>query len=519
MIGPIDRAAVGGGPFAQTAAQLLDQLPHASSSQLGVLRVLASAIRMRQEEIEHGVVVRRPHRPEEEVTRRSHHEDPPPPPPSSTPSSPRPPLVAQRPADGTIAVVFSAPTEESHANCFLAMPDGALLIGVGSRIQKWYNGEMATLAGGSESGMVNGSGQESRFDGVMGMALLASTGSVVVADQDNHVVRIVDPAGATMTFAGVGGMDEGDEEGVAATASLDFPSDVVIDAVDSSIYVLEEGRGVRIRKLAKSDELGEWRVSTLAGKLEDESHRDGHGANANFGAEAYLSLAPDRALIVGDTYNYALRRVDRDGNVATVAGDGAQGTRDGDCRQAQFGLMYGIAVASDGVIYVAEHKHKAATDEEDPCCRIRQLVRGVVSTLVEWEARDGEEECQLGEIASSMHLDEDNGHLFVCTKIDSMSRVITVSVPTSRERRALRRFPMVRLWALVQRERAWADEEEEDGEMSSPSLSRERRREREALCRLMEVPVVGVFARVLSFCDDPSTDTPATPMWRRIPAQ
>ena len=108
----------------------------------------------------------------------------------------------------------------------------------------------------------------------------------------------------------------------------------------------------------------------------------------------------------------------------------------------------------------------------------------------EEESRDG-----VGEEAAiprplRLALDEHRGLLYV-TATDH--RVRTIAVPTWGEKRAARIFPLVRLWALVQRGRAQLTE----GEAT---------RYREAVRRLMRCPVDGVIHRVLRFAIAPSLE-------------
>jgi len=82
-------------------------------------------------------------------------------------------------------------------------------------------------------------------------------------------------------------------------------------------------------------------------------------------------------------------------------------------------------------------------------------------------------------------------------------RVLTVTVPTLGQRRAALAFPVVRLWALVQRRRATL------AAASSSSSSSSKHgggggglrgaRPRDALWRLTRCAEVAILARVLSF--------------------
>jgi sugar lactone lactonase YvrE len=68
-----------------------------------------------------------------------------------------------------------------------------------------------------------------------------------------------------------------------------------------------------------------------------------------------VALAPDGSLIVADTANQVIRRVDPDGTIATIAGTGARGpavsTRAG---SARFAEPSGVAIDQDGSVLVAD---------------------------------------------------------------------------------------------------------------------------------------------------------------------
>ena len=110
-------------------------------------------------------------------------------------------------------------------------------------------------------------------------------------------------------------------------------------------------------------------VSILAGSGE-QGFADGRGAAALFNEPRGLAIGPDGALFVADCDNHGIRRVDRAGNVTTVAGgpnnvdsdDDEEdeedelmalgyggGFRDGPIASARFHCPFAVAAASDGV--------------------------------------------------------------------------------------------------------------------------------------------------------------------------
>src|SRR5689334_4916059 len=85
-------------------------------------------------------------------------------------------------------------------------------------------------------------------------------------------------------------------------------------------------------------------------------------------------LAVDREgnLYITDAGTYSIYKLSSNGEVSTIAGNpNKSGHRDGPLTEALFGGCYGIAVTSDGSLYVADSPNNV----------IRRISDGVVSTL------------------------------------------------------------------------------------------------------------------------------------------
>jgi len=99
-------------------------------------------------------------------------------------------------------------------------------------------------------------------------------------------------------------------------------------------------------------------VTTLAGAAGDRGYSDGRGDEARFGAGGrvvhYLGLAVDvdGSVVVAD--GRAIRRIQSDGTVTTVAGGSTHGNRDGPAATARFDDAIDVAIDGDGAIYVAD---------------------------------------------------------------------------------------------------------------------------------------------------------------------
>ncbi len=141
-----------------------------------------------------------------------------------------------------------------------------------------------------------------------------SQGNLYIADEGNHRIRMVSPIGRITTIAGFG--DGGlASDGVAAVlAKLNSPGSVAVDA-NGLIYIADTGNH-RIRRIT-SDGV----ITTFAGT----GNRGflGDGTSARFAwFDSPGAVLPDRSgnIYISDTNNNRIRRISPDGYIVTVAG-------------------------------------------------------------------------------------------------------------------------------------------------------------------------------------------------------
>jgi sugar lactone lactonase YvrE len=106
-------------------------------------------------------------------------------------------------------------------------------------------GLVTTLAGSGSFGYSDGTGTAAQFNSPTGIAVDAS-GNVYVADQFNHRIRKITPAGMVTTLAGSDSY--GSSNGIGTAASFDFPYGVAVDASEN-VYVTD-WRGNMVRKIS-----------------------------------------------------------------------------------------------------------------------------------------------------------------------------------------------------------------------------------------------------------------------------
>jgi DNA-binding beta-propeller fold protein YncE len=162
-----------------------------------------------------------------------------------------------------------------------------------------------------------------------------------------------------------------EQEGVPAVqAKLRGPFGV--DFNRSGEMFLVELAGGRVLKV---DTAG--RLTRLAGTGEKGDQGDGGpGLQAVFNGMHSLVVAPDGALLLADTWNNRVRRLDpATGRVTALAGTGEKGDAgDGPATQAKFGGIYCISLDPAG-------KRLYLTDLDNRRIRMLDLASGLVSTV------------------------------------------------------------------------------------------------------------------------------------------
>ncbi len=95
-----------------------------------------------------------------------------------------------------------------------------------------------------------------------------------------------------------------------------------------------------------------WYVTTIAGG--SRGYNDATGADAQFDKPSGMAMADDGSLYVTDSLNHRIRKINpATGAVSTIAGGGTE-AGDTTLAKSQFSQPFGIAVASNDVLYVAD---------------------------------------------------------------------------------------------------------------------------------------------------------------------
>ena len=208
-------------------------------------------------------------------------------------------------------------------------------------------GVVSTLAGmAGVIGSTDATGAAASFFLPRGVAT-DSAGNVYVADTSNHTIRKITPAGAVTTLAGTAGTT-GSTDATGTAARFHFPRDVATDGT-GNVYVAELSNNT-VRKITPAAV-----VTTLAGTAGSVGSADGTGAAASFNFPSGVATDSAGNVYVADTNNNTVRKITPAGVVTTLAGTaGVIGSTDATGAAASFNSPFGVAFDSTGNAYVAD---------------------------------------------------------------------------------------------------------------------------------------------------------------------
>ena len=213
-------------------------------------------------------------------------------------------------------------------------------------------GIISTVAGTGESGYGGDGGPATRAQlREPNDCFLDGRGGLLIADvQDQRIRRLDLASGVITTFAGNGAKERSGDGRFALEASILGARAVCMDGAGNTYIAEREGNGIR-----KVDAHGV--MSTLAGTGEFGYTGDGGPAlAATWGGPKAIRCDHSGNLLVVDTENHAIRRIDADtGIVTTIAGGRLGGEGDGGpADEATMDRPHGADVDARGNIYIAD---------------------------------------------------------------------------------------------------------------------------------------------------------------------
>lgn len=212
------------------------------------------------------------------------------------------------------------------------------------------DGTVSTFAGAAgQPGRVAGDGAVARFNSISGVAVDGS-GNVFVAEGDSIAgsLRRFDAAARSLSLGT-------STDGILA---LPYAAGIAADAA-GNVYVAAGGIiplapvfSPSFSSILKVTPQGD--VSVLAGTDQELGAVNGTGAVARFRHPRGIAVGSAGRLVVADTENNAVRLIDAKNLVTTLAGGSAIGKNDGAGDQARFFAPTGLATTTDTGLLVAD---------------------------------------------------------------------------------------------------------------------------------------------------------------------
>jgi sugar lactone lactonase YvrE len=273
-------------------------------------------------------------------------------------------LAKSLPATKTEISLVDGIAVDKKGNVYIAMRDNNII----SRID--LKGNMTIYVGTGSSGFSGDGGKatEARLNVPAGLAFDKS-GNLYIADRNNNRIRKVDTSGTITTIAGTRTAGFSGDGGLATQAQLNLPSGVALDG-KGNIFISDRSNN-RIRVI---DSKG--KIRTYAGSGNDGFSGD-NGPALKASIDRPFGIALDRKgnLYIADRRNNRVRKVNTQGIITTVAGDGGYFMMgdNGPAYRASIAGPTGVVVDDQGTLYIADRENN----------RIRAVdSQGMISTVV-----------------------------------------------------------------------------------------------------------------------------------------
>lgn len=228
----------------------------------------------------------------------------------------------------------------------------------GGRVHRITPGGKPEVISGDGSKSYRGDGgpiADATYNGMHNIAINQQD-QAFIADSWNHCVRQIDlKSGTIKTSIGNGTAGFSGDGGRAHAAQFDFLMCVSLSPGGDELYIADL-KNLRIRRVDLTSML----VSTVAGNGKKGVPADGAIATES-------PLVDPRAVAVdsqGNVYilergGHALRRIDSEGTIQTVAGTGQKGFVDGPALESQLDSPKHICIDNQDRVYIADDANAA----------------------------------------------------------------------------------------------------------------------------------------------------------------
>ncbi len=265
---------------------------------------------------------------------------------------------------GSVAGLIDGDTQSARfnqpADVDADSSDRVIVADLGNQRVRLVDGTSVSTAAGGTAGFLDGPAQQARFANPYGVAF-SQGGVVYVADYSNHRIRKLDLVNSLVsTVAGNGSAGHTDGQGASAVLNGPIGLDV---GPDGTVYFVEHG-GNRLRKVSATGQ-----VVTIAGDG-GVGYLAGQGQKARFNRPWDVLWLPTGELLVADSDNQRVRRVDSNANVLDWAGGGVAGYVNGEGLSAHLYTPRSLASLPSGLVYIVDasnHRIRSAQATATPC--------------------------------------------------------------------------------------------------------------------------------------------------------
>jgi trimeric autotransporter adhesin len=245
----------------------------------------------------------------------------------------------------------------------LSLPQGIAVDSLGSFYIADFNGRIREVSSSGIITTVAGGGQPMPLK--TGLAATSvdltyatgvtvdGSGNVYIAESDSNISLVFRMSAAGIITAVVGNGTNGfsGDGGPAASAEINFPQGMAVDAA-GNLFIADTHNN-RIRKVSPGGT-----ITTVAGSANFGFSGDGGLAtSAELNGPTGVAVDSSGNLFIADTANNRIRKVSAGGIITTIAGNGTFGFSGdgGPASSAELGGPTGVAVDGHGNLFIAEY--------------------------------------------------------------------------------------------------------------------------------------------------------------------
>ncbi|MBA3828824.1 MAG: T9SS type A sorting domain-containing protein [Taibaiella sp.] len=238
------------------------------------------------------------------------------------------------------------------------------------------SGIISTIAGDGIAGSTGNGGSALSAHIIPYGVTVDSHNNVYITEPDSNKVRVI-KAGKIYAFAGNGMPGYSGDSGAATLAEMKIPTQLAVDIYDN-VYICDQANN-RIRKVSAAAGV----ISTYAGTgIRGYSGDGGAATSANLAVPVGIGTDVLGNVFFSDAGNSRIRKINSDGNITTIAGNGTTGDSGdgGPAISASLGGIQDIGVDNSGNIIIADGTYSVLRRITYGNTRVR-FIHGQVDTF------------------------------------------------------------------------------------------------------------------------------------------